>query len=177
MDLPYQLSIHGVVDFQTIDRSLFTHIISIWHPNPNLQVFQENMEIGFPQSDIHFGIFQDVEGDHQQGPESHHVEAALQYAQSVPSGAHLLIHCMAGISRSTAISMAILAQKHGAGSELEIATYIREIRPQANPNRLICALADEILGTQLEQAADEVFGHSYGESNKGWDQQNRDQQD
>jgi len=171
MELPYQLSIHGVVDFQTIDRSIYTHIISIWHPNPNLQVFQENMEIGFPQSQIHFSIFNDVEHEQARGPRTEDIQSCLEYAKTIPKGAHLLVHCMAGISRSTATAMAILADYHGDGHELEIATYIREIRPQANPNRLICALSDDLLNTNLENAANEVFGHSYGETNKGWEQE------
>ena len=171
MHLPYQLSIHGLVDFQNIDRSVFTHIVSIWHPNPNLQAFQENMEIGFPDSDIHFATFNDVEHEQSRGPSTQDIQDILEYVKILPKDSHLLVHCMAGISRSTATAMAILAERYGQGHELEIATYIRELRPQANPNRFICSLTDSLLETTLENAADEVFGHSYGETNKGWNQQ------
>ena len=60
MNLP-SISICGVVDFQKIERSYFTHIISIWHPNPSLTSFQKQMHVGFPKADIHFATFDDTE--------------------------------------------------------------------------------------------------------------------
>lgn len=55
----------------------------------------------------------------------------------------LLIHCFAGVSRSTAAAY-ILACAHG-GDELALAVQLRNLCPEATPNPLMVALADTIL--------------------------------
>ncbi len=57
----------------------------------------------------------------------------------------MLIHCWAGISRSTAsayIAQCILSPEK---DEAELANKLRQISPSATPNRLIIAHADSIL--------------------------------
>lgn len=130
------------------------------------------MHVGFPNADIHFATFDDTEVLHTgQAPVHEDVIQCIQFVRQLPEHAHLLIHCMAGISRSTATAMTVISDFYGPGSELEAAITIREIRPIANPNRLILEIADEILERDgaLTTAADEVFGNSLGEINKGWD--------
>ena len=171
MHLP-SISICGVVDFEKIDRSPFTHIISIWHPNPSLSTFQKQMQHGFPNAQIHFATFDDTESTkHGQAPAHDDVLSCLEFVRTIPQQSQLLIHCMAGISRSTATAMAALTDFYGPGSEREAAISVREIRPVANPNRLIVEIADDILERNgaLSSAADEVFGPSLGEINKGWE--------
>jgi predicted protein tyrosine phosphatase len=165
------ISICGVVDFQKIDRSPYTHIISIWHPNPSLEKFQQQMHVGFPNAEIHFATFDDTEVHNTgQAPVHDDVLHCIEFVRNIPEGSNLLIHCMAGISRSTATAMAVISDFYGPGSELEAATNVREIREIANPNRLILQIADDILERHgaLVSAADEVFGQSLGEMNKGW---------
>lgn len=57
----------------------------------------------------------------------------------------LLIHCAAGISRSPAVLVALLAARH---PELNDGIFyaLRRIRPRAWPNSLIVAFADDLLG-------------------------------
>ncbi|MFC4991657.1 hypothetical protein [Rubritalea tangerina] len=170
MYLP-SISICGVVDFPKIARSPFTHIISIWHPNPSLASFQKQMHVGFPKANIHFATFDDTEVTNNGVPPVHEdVLGCLEYVRSIPEDSQLLIHCMAGISRSTATAMTIISDFYGPGSERDAALSVREIRPIANPNRLILSIADEILDRKgaLSHAADSVFGKSLGERNKGW---------
>lgn len=57
----------------------------------------------------------------------------------------LLVHCRAGVSRSTAIALAIAADRLGAGNERHACEWLRETYPQAKPNRLVVFLADEVL--------------------------------
>ncbi|NQU11734.1 dual specificity protein phosphatase family protein [bacterium] len=59
---------------------------------------------------------------------------------------HLLIHCYAGISRSTATALAILMQVYGQGREEEAVRHLFRIRPQAAPNPRIVLETDLILG-------------------------------
>lgn len=172
MHVPH-ISICGVVDFNKINPKRYSHVISIWHPNPHLERFQRQMREGFNKADILFCTFNDVETSEEDNsaPESDDVATALEYARNLPDDADLLIHCMAGISRSTATAMAIISQALGEGSEREAAITVRELRSIANPNRLILQHADELLERNgaLLDAAEEVFGPSLGEINKGWE--------
>ena len=59
---------------------------------------------------------------------------------------HLLVHCHAGISRSTAAMAILLAQAGPKGVEDRVFGQIQELRPQAWPNSLMIGLADELLG-------------------------------
>jgi hypothetical protein len=59
----------------------------------------------------------------------------------------LLVHCVAGISRSTAAALIAMAA-HGPGREMESAHALREVAPHAHPNRRLIQLADEILGSR-----------------------------
>jgi predicted protein tyrosine phosphatase len=58
----------------------------------------------------------------------------------------ILIHCWAGISRSTATAFTLACDKNPDVSEAEIAREIRRRSRFAWPNRRIVALADWILG-------------------------------
>ena len=58
--------------------------------------------------------------------------------------APLLIHCMAGISRSMAAALIALVTKAG-GRESEAAEQVRRAAPHAYPNRRMIALADQLL--------------------------------
>ena len=79
-------------------------------------------------------------------PEKADVEAILAFGRDAGEAAHLLIHCHAGISRSTAATLMILAQAHPQEAEDAIAARLLEIRPQAWPNSRMIAFADELLG-------------------------------
>ena len=74
------------------------------------------------------------------------VEAILAFGRDAGDVSHLLIHCHAGISRSTAAMLMILAQAHPDESEDAIVDRLLEIRPQAWPNSRMIGFADEILG-------------------------------
>jgi predicted protein tyrosine phosphatase len=81
-------------------------------------------------------------------PEPTHVEAILEFGRKLPDAdpAHLLVHCHAGVSRSTAAMTALLAQAHPDVAEADILEHVRSIRPQTWPNSLMIAFADRLLG-------------------------------
>jgi predicted protein tyrosine phosphatase len=58
----------------------------------------------------------------------------------------MVIHCWAGISRSTAAAVISLAAINPDAHELEIAKLLRAASPTAFPNRLMISLADAALG-------------------------------
>jgi predicted protein tyrosine phosphatase len=60
--------------------------------------------------------------------------------------AHVLIHCHAGISRSTAAMAMLLAKTYPQEDEASIVERLHAIREKAWPNARMIAFADEILG-------------------------------
>lgn len=58
----------------------------------------------------------------------------------------MLVHCWAGISRSTAAAYTALCMFRPDADEEELAQELRRASPSATPNRLIVSLADDVLG-------------------------------
>jgi predicted protein tyrosine phosphatase len=81
-------------------------------------------------------------------PMAEHVEGLIEFVRIWrPDEAPLLIHCVAGISRSMAAALITLVIK-APGRELEAARHVRSAAPHAYPNRRMIELADELLGCQ-----------------------------
>jgi len=78
-------------------------------------------------------------------PEAEHIRNLVTFLDQRNRDEGVLIHCYAGISRSTAGALIALALDMD-GRETEAAQILRRAAPHARPNRRIVALADEILG-------------------------------
>jgi predicted protein tyrosine phosphatase len=78
-------------------------------------------------------------------PDAAMVERVLAFSRDWTAEAPMVIHCWAGLSRSTASAFAIACERNPEADELEIALSMRRASPSAFPNRRIVALADEIL--------------------------------
>jgi predicted protein tyrosine phosphatase len=75
-------------------------------------------------------------------PSEVHVERVLNFVRGWDRNAPMVIHCYAGISRSTASAFAAVCALNPHRDEIEIAQKIRAASPVASPNRLIVSLAD-----------------------------------
>ena len=87
-----------------------------------------------------------------------HIYKSLQFADENKNGS-LLIHCHAGISRSSAIALAIISNKLGKGNEKEAVKILQEINPYCRPNKLLVQMTDKILEREeelLKAVQDEV---------------------
>jgi len=78
-------------------------------------------------------------------PCQNHVSDLIDFARDWDRQAPLLIHCWAGISRSTAAAFISLCALNPEGTEIDLAWTLRRASPTAYPNRLLVALADEAL--------------------------------
>jgi predicted protein tyrosine phosphatase len=78
-------------------------------------------------------------------PSEQHIEQVLDFVRGWDRRAPLVIHCYAGVSRSTASAFAAACLLNPHRDEMEIARQIRTASPIASPNRLIVALADKAL--------------------------------
>jgi predicted protein tyrosine phosphatase len=92
-------------------------------------------------------------------PQKADVEAILAFGREAGEEPRLLIHCHAGISRSTAAMLMILAQAHPHEREDVIAERLIEIRRQAWPNSRMIGFADELLdrGGRLLAATGSIY--------------------
>jgi predicted protein tyrosine phosphatase len=79
-------------------------------------------------------------------PAEEHVGDFLNFMTAWDRRAPVVVHCFAGISRSTAAAFSGLCAVRPDMDEAEIAWRLRRRSPQATPNLRIVALADAILG-------------------------------
>jgi len=79
-------------------------------------------------------------------PDAEHVEAFLDFIHRWDRQAPVVIHCYAGISRSTAAAYSAYCAIRPDLDEEEVAFRLRRRSPEATPNARIVACADAILG-------------------------------
>jgi len=132
------LDICDLATVRSVDLSQYSGVITIEEPDTE-DPFRTD---GVPQlvlqfHDIDMTMLGYVE------PEPEHIQQALTFARETDGS--LLVHCRAGVSRSTAIALAIAADRLGAGNERQACEWLRETYPQAQPNRLVVFLADQLL--------------------------------
>jgi predicted protein tyrosine phosphatase len=91
-------------------------------------------------------------------PSEAHIELVLNFVRGWDQRAPLVVHCYAGISRSTASAFAAVCALNPHRDEASIARQIRSASPIASPNRLIVGLADKALGREgrMLRALDEM---------------------
>jgi predicted protein tyrosine phosphatase len=90
-------------------------------------------------------------------PDRDMMQAVLDFGRHTESHQPLLIHCWAGISRSSAAAFAIACDRN-PGFERDIANELRRRAPFVTPNRLMVRLADEILARdgRMIEAIDKI---------------------
>lgn len=79
-------------------------------------------------------------------PADAHVEQLLAFGRAWDQATPLVIHCWAGISRSTAAAYITLCALRPQRDEVETARLLREAAPSATPNARLVGVADDILG-------------------------------
>ena len=79
-------------------------------------------------------------------PDATHIEEIIAFARTWAGRGPMVVHCWAGISRSTAAAYTALCSLNPHLSEELIAERLRRASPTAYPNRLMIHLADQALG-------------------------------
>ncbi len=77
------------------------------------------------------------------------VQAILEFGQrlAAQNARRVLVHCHAGVSRSTAAAAILLAQ-HRPGLEVEAFAQVRAVRPRSWPNSRLITMADAALARE-----------------------------
>jgi predicted protein tyrosine phosphatase len=141
-----KLTICGIPELGAHCAAGVTHVLSILdpgHPDP----------AAFDDFSAHrrFGLrFHDVIGPYGDDvvPRARDVAALLEFGREVEAAGpatHLLIHCHAGVSRSTASAALLLAQADPKRPVDDIFAEIGRMRPRAWPNILMLELGEEAL--------------------------------
>lgn len=143
------LTICGLTELYEFQAAEVTHVLSILdpaYPEPNdFAAYGPHKRLTLRFDDI----IAPTPG--METPEREHIEQLLEFGKGLAAAVddplhHLLIHCHAGISRSTASMTILLAEARPETEEDVLFAHIREIRPQAWPNSRMIAMADELLG-------------------------------
>ena len=86
--------------------------------------------------------------DHAEGytvPAEEHVGRLIDFARAWDRTTPMVVHCFAGISRSTGAAFTAACALNPARDEAEIARAIRAASPTAQPNARIVGIADRLL--------------------------------
>lgn len=147
MTPPFGITVCGIEELDGHGETRATHVLSILDPDHPV-----------PEAFGHFGEHAKVElrfhddVDQLPGrvlPTQADVDAILALGrdlQAAQEPRRLLVHCHAGISRSTAAMCLILAQALPDVPAAEIVRTVHGIREKAWPNLLIMELGDATLG-------------------------------
>lgn len=144
----YDITICGIPELVLHRDAGVSHILSIIDPaEPEPEVFVE-----FPPHRRRTLRFDDILAKiaGMSAPEDRHVDALLAFGREIELAGdttHLLIHCHAGVSRSTAAAAVLMAQ-HNPGREADAFLALLELRPQAWPNTRMVEIADRLLARE-----------------------------
>lgn len=146
--VPFAITVCGITELEDHCNIGVSHVMSILDPS-------------FPEPGA-FGVYGEHERlrlrfddiiDEQEGriaPQRPDVELLLRFGRDLlsepPDRVHLLVHCHAGVSRSTAAMILLLAQARPDRPAAEALAEVVRIRPQAWPNLRILELGDPLLG-------------------------------
>jgi predicted protein tyrosine phosphatase len=112
-------------------------------------------ELGLSEKNHLRLVFHDITDpmDGMLPPMRTHLEKIIDFVESWDRTGKLLIHCWAGISRSTASAFTAMCLLHPEWDEHEIARQLRMHSPVATPNRRMIDFADELLGRNGRMSA------------------------
>ena len=81
-------------------------------------------------------------------PDAETIEQILAFGRTWDERAPMVVHCFAGLSRSTATAFVLACERNPGADEAAIARALRRASPFATPNPRIVALADDMLRRQ-----------------------------
>ncbi|HUF64003.1 MAG TPA: hypothetical protein VMN36_18130 [Verrucomicrobiales bacterium] len=143
------VAICGVAELQARAKAAPSHLLSIWHDQAEASWETWVREL-FPHSQIHFCRCNDVhyEDAESRPPARKDMEGILAFTRALEPSDSLVIHCAAGISRSTAAAFAHFCQNTDPGQEQRCLEHVIALRPCGRPNRMLVYWADAILNRE-----------------------------
>ncbi|WP_135467541.1 tyrosine phosphatase family protein [Crenalkalicoccus roseus] len=145
---PFRISVCGIEELAGHCETGVSHVLSILDPDwPVPEAFGAFGEHAKLELRFHDVIEEGLGG---LAPQPEHVAGLLAFGRDLmaepPPEAHLLVHCHAGVSRSTASMALILAQALPETPAEAILGEVLRIRDKAWPNLRILEMGDAMLG-------------------------------
>jgi len=142
----FRLTICGIPELDEHCAAGVTHVLSIldpdWPDPPAFAAFPPHRRLALRFHDI-------IEPTRERlAPSRADVERLLAFGRELgdPAGRHLLVHCHAGVSRSTAAAALILVQAYPDRPAGEALDAVARLRRRAWPNLRILEFGDALLG-------------------------------
>ena len=150
---PFRISVCGIEELTSHCEIDVSHVLSILDPDwpvpEAFGAFGKHVKL-----ELRFHDVIDEQNSGTIAPQLGHVADVLSFGRRLTAeqetDAHLLVHCHAGVSRSTAAMALILAQALPEVSAKRIFGEVLRIRPQAWPNLRILELGDAMLDRRGE---------------------------
>lgn len=139
-----KLIISSLADVKTVVKiARPSHVISLLDPESMIKTPKgiapgRHLKVGVND------IWEPAEGLVQPSPET--VRQILEFGRSWLPLDPMLVHCWAGISRSSATAFILACERCPETDERTIAEHLRRASVAATPNPLMVALADDMLG-------------------------------
>jgi predicted protein tyrosine phosphatase len=156
---PFHVTICGIAELDRHCAVGVTHVLSILDPEwPDPSAFDAFL----PHRRLALRFHDIIEPlPDRLPPTRRDVEQLLAFGCELgePSLNHLLVHCHAGVSRSTAAAALILAQAFPDRPAVDALDAVVRLRPHAWPNLRILEFGDELLGRngEIVAAAAQVY--------------------
>jgi predicted protein tyrosine phosphatase len=158
-EMPFRLTICGLDELQRHGAARVTHVLSIldpgWPEPPAFAAYAPHRRLELRFDDV----IDALPGTHP--PQRQDVERLLAFGRELAgtSPAHLLVHCHAGISRSTAAAALILAAAAPALGADGVFAAVLGVRARAWPNLRMIEFGDASMdrGGTLVAAAAELY--------------------
>lgn len=128
---------------ETVTRTNASHVVTLI----NAATVVERPAVITPDRHLFIGV-SDITApiDGHIMPSEAHVHTLLDFVQQWDRMHPIVIHCWAGISRSTASAFTTICALNPQRSETTIAEALRAASPTASPNVRLVAIADRVLG-------------------------------
>jgi predicted protein tyrosine phosphatase len=151
---------------ETVGKSRARHVVTLVRDEELIRREREALRGNGVKPEDHLWLEMDDIAEEMDGmiaPSEQHVEQLLAFLKRWDRAQPMVVHCYAGISRSTAAAFIAACAISPERSEAEIAARLRAASPTAYPNRRLVALADRYLkrGGKMT-AAIETMGFGVG---------------
>lgn len=136
-------------------QEVFTHVISIWSAGSGGDGPAEVRSF-FPSARFHVARFDDIEVGGSSAVTKEMVQEILDFGAGLSADDKVLVHCLAGVSRSPSVAFSIACQFAGPGKEAAVLQHLVSRSPWIKPNRRVVYYSDELL--QREGRMNEAVG-------------------
>jgi predicted protein tyrosine phosphatase len=144
LSLPH-ITICGLGAVRSYSRQeKFSHVISIWGVG-SFDEGPDEVRSFFPASEVHVVRLDDIEVAGAGAVTKDLVREILDFGSGLSADDRILVHCLAGVSRSPGVAFALACQFAGPGNEAAVLQQLVAKHPWIKPNRRVVYYSDELL--------------------------------